>query len=223
MQNLRAFQRLIWQWPTDTFFRRKHGPRWAWWILLFPVPAAVLSFCAGSFLTSWLFYWAYWATVTVFQVTDRTMIAALRGQLRNWEARRRETRRTDAACMICLHVTDSPAYACPGCNQLHYDVMPSDLGTFNRWCGGCGAKFPTRPSRAAWHAQARCKRTECHQPLPEGAGAVRDIRVPVFGDMAAGKTRFLYASLTACCSTLTARTSSTTTSTTSPGTRRNAG
>ena len=28
-----------------------------------------------------------------------------------------------------------------------------------------------------------------------GAGAVRDIRVPVFGDISAGKTRFLYASL----------------------------
>jgi hypothetical protein len=193
-QNLYAFQQQIWRWPVATFFRGRHGPWWAWWILLFPVPFSVLSFCAGAFLASWLSYWVYWAVLTLFQVADKTVILALRGQLRTWEARRRETRHTAAACMTCLHVTEWPAYACPGCKQLHYDVMPGDLGTFRRKCA-CGATFPTRPSRAAWHAQAVCKRKECQQPLPEGAGAVRDIRVPVFGDMAAGKTRFLYASL----------------------------
>jgi hypothetical protein len=40
---------------------------------------------------------------------------------------------------------------------------------------------------------ALCQR--CSAPLPEGAGAVRDVRIPVFGDISAGKTRFLYASL----------------------------
>ncbi len=196
-QNLYDFQQRLWRWPVDTFFRGRHGPRWAWWILLFPVPVTVLSFCGGTFLSSWLSYWVYWAVLTVLQVTDRTVILALRGQLRTWEARRRETRHTAAACMNCLHVAEWPAYACPGpgCGQLHYDVMPGDLGTLYRKCGACGTTFPTLPSRAAWHAQAICKRHECHQPLPEGAGAVPDIRVPVFGDMAAGKTRFLYASL----------------------------
>lgn len=194
-QNLLAFQRRLWRWPAATFFRGRHGPRWVWWILLFPVPLTVLSFCAGSFVTSWMSYWVYWAVLTALQVTDRTVFLALRGQLRTWEARRRETRHTAAACMNCLHVTDSPAYACPGCGELHYDVMPGDLGTFYRKCGACGTTFPTLPSRAAWHAQAVCKRRECGRPLPKGAGAVRDIRVPVFGDMAAGKTRFLYAAL----------------------------
>ena len=93
-------------------------------------------------------------------------------------------------------MTDSPDYACPGCGRPHRDVMPGDLGTFYRKCGGdCNTTFPTRPSRAAWHARATCKRAECQKQLPEGAGAVRDIRVPVFGDMAAGKSSFLYASL----------------------------
>lgn len=194
-QNLHAAQQRLWRWPIATFFRGWHGPRWAWWILLFPVPFTVLPFCAGAFISSWMSYWVYWAVLTAFQFTDRTVILALRGQLRTWEARRRETRHTAAACMNCLHVTEWPAYACPGCNELHQDVMPGDLGTLYRKCGSCGTTFPTLPSRAAWHAQAICKRAECGKPLPEGAGAVRDIRVPVFGDMAAGKTRFLYASL----------------------------
>ncbi len=192
-QNLHAFQRRVWRWPVDTFLRGRHGPRWAWWIFLLPVTASVLLFCGGSVLTSWLSYGTYWAVLTVFQFTDRTVILALRGQMRVREARRRETLHTAAACMNCLHVTPWPAYACPGCGRLHHDVLPGDLGTFFRKCGQCHAKFPTLPSRAAWHTTAICKR--CGRPLPEGAGAVRDIRVPVFGDTAAGKTRFLYASL----------------------------
>jgi Double-GTPase 2 len=102
---------------------------------------------------------------------------------------------TAAACMSCLHVTPWPAYACPGCGRPHHNVMPGNLGTFYRKCGHCDTQFPTLPSRAAWRAKAICKREECQQPLPQGAGAVRDIRIPVFGDTAAGKTRFLYASL----------------------------
>lgn len=194
-QNLSAFQKRIWRWPADTFFKGRHGPRWAWWIFLLPVPVSVLFFLGGAFLTSWLSYWTYWAVLTVAQFTDRTLITALRGQMRAREARRRATMHTAAACMNCLHVTPWPAYACPGCGRPHHDVMPGDLGTLYRTCGQCGTRFPTLPSRAAWHTTAICKRQECQQPLPQGAGAVRDIRVPVFGDTAAGKTRFLYASL----------------------------
>jgi len=197
-QNLLAFQKRLWRWPVDTFFRGRGSVRpWVWWTFFIPVTYCVLTFCWASFLASWAAYWVYWTLLTLFQVTDRTVIATLRGQLRTWEASRREARHAHAACMNCLHVTDWPAYECPGpgCTQLHYDVMPGDLGTLYRKCGACGTTFPTLPSRAAWVAQAICKRKECHQPLPDGAGAVRDIRVPVFGDVAAGKTRYLGASL----------------------------
>jgi hypothetical protein len=184
----------MWRWPSDTFFRGRHGPRWAWWIFLFPVCVSVLLFVSGAFGTSWFSYWVYWAVVFAFRFTDKTVIASVRGWMRTREERRRVTMHTDAACMNCLHVTPWPAYACPdpSCGRLHHDVRPGNLGTFTRNCE-CGAKFPTLPSRAAWHATAVCKR--CRQPLPEGAGAVRDVRVPIFGDTSAGKTRFLYASL----------------------------
>jgi hypothetical protein len=47
--------------------------------------------------------------------------------------------------------------------------------------------------RAAWRLDAVCQR--CAKPLRTGAAAVRDIRIPIFGDTLAGKTRFLYAAL----------------------------
>jgi hypothetical protein len=191
---VKAVNTVMWRWPSDTFFRGTHGPRWAWWIFLFPVCVTVLLFVSGSFLASWFCYWVYWAVVFAFRFTDKTVIASVRGWLRTRENHRRLTMRTDAACMNCLHVTPWPAYACPNpaCGRLHHDVRPGDLGTLTRRCE-CGAKFPTLASRAAWHTAAVCKR--CRQPLPEGAGAVRDVRVPIFGDTSAGKTRFLYASL----------------------------
>ena len=193
--NLFAFQRRLWRWPLDTFVKGRNGPLWLWWILLIPVTATVLFFLGESLVASWFSYWTYWPVLTAAQFIDRTLIAALRGQMRVREARRRATWHTAAACMNCLHVTPWPAYACPGCGMAHHDVMPGDLGTLHRTCGKCGTRFPTLPSRAAWKATAICKRKECQQPLPAGAGAVTDIRVPVFGDTRAGKTRFLYASL----------------------------
>jgi hypothetical protein len=194
--NLLAYHKRLWTWPVNTFFKRRYGKhRWPWWVLLFPVPVSVLSFLGGAFLVSWASYWVYWGLLTASWWLDHTVIAVLRGQLRAREGRRRKGKHTAAACMKCLHVTPWPAYACRTCGERHHDVMPSDLGTFFRKCGRCGTTFPTLPSRAAWHTRAVCKRAECQQELPDGTGAVRDIRVPIFGAVAAGKTRFLYSSL----------------------------
>ncbi len=54
-------------------------------------------------------------------------------------------------------------------------------------------RLPTRASRAARRLSAVCQR--CRQPLSAGPGVVRDVRIPIFGDSSAGKTRFLYAAL----------------------------
>jgi hypothetical protein len=193
-RNLKRLVAKLWKWPADTFFKGRHGPRWAWWILLFPVPASVLLFNGAAFLTSWFSYWVYWAVIFAFQFTDKTVIASLRLHLRGREDKRRVTMYTDAACMNCLHVTPWPAYHClnPHCDLPHHHLQPGNLGTFTRRCR-CGAAFPAVPSRAAFQLKATCRR--CKQALPRGAGAVRDIRVPIFGDTSAGKTRFLFAAL----------------------------
>jgi hypothetical protein len=191
-KNLRALYKRVWRWPADTFYKGRHGPRWAWWIFLGPFVIAVNIFLLAAGLSAWFSYWVYWGVVGAGKWTDRTVWRLVRQQLRAAEMRRRKTRFTQAACMECMHVTPWPAYRCPSCAQVHHDVNPGQLGTFTRRCA-CGFGIPTRASRAAWKTTAECKR--CKKALPEGAGAVRDIRIPVFGDTNAGKTRFLYASL----------------------------
>ena len=191
-KNLRVLYGRMWKWPADTFYKGRHGPRWAWWIFLGPFVIAVNVFLLAAGLTAWFSYWVYWAVVGAGKWTGRTVWRLVRQQMRAAEARRRKARYAQAACMECLHVTQWPAYLCPSCGERHHDVNPGNLGTFTRRCA-CGASFPTLASKAAWKTTAACKR--CQKTLPEGAGAVRDIRIPVFGDANAGKTRFLYASL----------------------------
>jgi hypothetical protein len=191
-KNLRLLYGRMWKWPADTFYKGRHGPRWAWWIFLGPFVIAVNVFLLAAGLSAWFSYWVYWAVLATAKWTDRTAWQLVRQRMRAAEARRRKANYTQAACMECMHVTEWPAYLCPSCRKPHHDVNPGKLGTFTRNCV-CGATFPTRPSKAAWQATAQCKR--CKKELPEGTGAVRDIRIPVFGDVNAGKTRFLYASL----------------------------
>jgi hypothetical protein len=191
-KNLRALYKRTWTWPADTFYRGRHGPRWAWWIFLFPFTFATNIFMLAAGLSAWFCYWVYWGVVGGGKWIDWTVWRLVRRQMQAAEMHRRKTHYTQAACMECMHVTPWPAYRCPSCSEVHHDVNPGHLGTFTRRCA-CGASFPTRASRAAWKTTAECKR--CRKALPEGAGAVRDIRIPVFGDVNAGKTRFLHASL----------------------------
>jgi hypothetical protein len=189
--NLGKQYRRFWRWPRDTFVLGKHGNRFWWWAIL-PVSLSVMGFMLVGGAVAWACYWVYWAVVTSIMTVNGSIAGALRSYLHAAETRRRETRHAHASCMNCFHVTPWPAYRCPGCSMLHQDVRPGRLGLFFRRCE-CGYRFPVGASRTGWRLTAVCKR--CGEPLAEGAGAIRDIRVPIFGDTSAGKTRFLYASL----------------------------
>jgi hypothetical protein len=115
-------------------------------------------------------------------------IAVLRAGEAGWSG----VRKTSASCPKCFYVSKRPAYKCDGCGRLHRDLRPSRLGIFERRCE-CREVMPTMTLRAAWSEVAVCQR--CEEPLRQGAAAVRDVRMPIFGDVAAGKTRFLYAAL----------------------------
>lgn len=186
-RNVAGNNSAVWRGPARWFFRDAKG----WWVV-FPVPAAIVSFLAVASFTSWFCYSVYAVVTGACAAASRAVLDPAAALLRAAERARRLRLRTEAACVRCFHVTQWPDYQCPTCLQLHHDVRPGRLGLVSRRCE-CGTHLPMRASRAAWRITAVCKR--CGTPLSSGAGAVRDIRIPVFGDISAGKTRFLYASL----------------------------
>jgi hypothetical protein len=177
----------VWRRPTRVFFRDGRG----WWIL-FPVPIVIISFLLVASVVSGFCYLVYALVTAIFVGASLALLIPAAAILRGAERWRRGKKRTHAACMHCFHLTAWPAYQCRACLHPHHDVRPGRLGLLFRRCE-CGTHLPTMASRAAWRMTPLC--TRCETPLPEGAGAVPDIRIPVFGDVSAGKTRFLYASL----------------------------
>lgn len=178
----RARYRKLWKWPFTLFI----------WILFAPVSVAALLclLVAGltTLLLAGLFALVMWICAGVTTAVFGAGVLLLRGAEGAWHARMR----TEASCPHCYHVTPRPAYRCPGCQRLHRDVRPGRLGLFTRRCT-CGTLLPTMVLRAAWHLEAVCQK--CGKPLRAGSAALRDVRVPIFGDTSAGKTRFLYAGL----------------------------
>lgn len=172
----------LWRWPGKPLV----------WILLLPVTAAAVICLVTAWLTTVLLEsllaLVIWASAAVTGAAFAMAAVMLCGIERGWHT----VMRTEASCPHCYHVTPRPAYLCPGCSALHRDIRPSRLGLLTRRCE-CGTLMPTMVLRAAWHLQAVCQR--CEKPLRIGSAALRDVRIPIFGDTSAGKTRFLYAAL----------------------------
>lgn len=120
-------------------------------------------------------------------VTTTGLVRSVDFLVRRW-------RKAEGSCHACHWVTMLPAYPCRNCQQLHRDLRPGWLGVWWHKCG-CGARLPTTVLRATKRLGAKCPR--CGESLRRGAGALTDIRLPVFGPMSAGKTRLVYAALVA--------------------------
>lgn len=116
------------------------------------------------------------------------------GLLRSGDQLIRRLRHASGSCQSCYHVTPLPAFACPGCGQLHRDVRPGRLGGLWRRCA-CGRSLPTSVLRIARKTPPCCPR--CGETLRSGAAVVTDVRLPVFGPVSAGKTRLVYTGLLA--------------------------
>jgi hypothetical protein len=177
----------VWRKPAKAFFHDARG----WWFL-FPIPLAIISFLVVMTLASWFCFGVYALVNVVCAGASLAVLVPAGALLRTAERWRRRRVLTQGACMRCFHVTPWPAYRCLACRRTHHDVRPGRLGLLTRRCE-CGTHLPTRASRATWRVPPLCQR--CGLSLPEGAGGVRDVRIPVFGDISAGKTRFLYSSL----------------------------
>jgi hypothetical protein len=178
----RARYRRLWHWPCKR----------AVWILLAPVSIAAIICLLVTGLTTLVlaatFALVAWACAAIATMAFAGAVILLRAVESGWH----RLMRADASCPQCYHVTPWPAYRCPGCSRLHRDVRPGRLGLLARRCE-CGTLLPTMVLRAAWRLEAVCQR--CSEPLRAGSAAIRDVRIPIFGDTSAGKTRFLYAAL----------------------------
>jgi Double-GTPase 2 len=174
--------RKLWNWPS--------GP--VTWIVFLPVTLAALLCLAVAGLSALVFTGLFslvmWVCAALMATASGGTAMLLRGVESGWHTRIR----TEASCPRCYHVTPRPAYHCPKCRRLHRDVRPGRLGLFTRRCV-CGQRLPTMVLRAAWRLEAVCQK--CGEPLRPGSAALRDVRIPIFGDTSAGKTRFMYAGL----------------------------
>jgi Double-GTPase 2 len=178
----RARYRKLWKWPGRPLV----------WILLLPLSVVALTCLLIAGLTTIVLAVLFalvtlicaGASVAVFTAT----VLLLRGAESSWH----KLKRAEASCPHCYQVMPRPAYRCPGCSKLHRDLRPGRLGLFARRCD-CGTLLPTMVLRAAWRLSAVCQK--CAKPLRAGSGTLRDVRIPIFGDTSAGKTRFLYSGL----------------------------
>lgn len=163
-----------------------------WWFLFFPLPA--MTFLV--LLAAWPFMVAqtlifllafslvlviaapiYWALVLVARTFDGLWRAARGGQ---------------TSCPQCYAVMPYSAFQHSGCSAVHHDVRSASEGILHRRCR-CGKLLSITVVRAAWRLDASCQR--CGAFMPRGSSALRDLRVSVFGDVNAGKTRFTFAAL----------------------------
>lgn len=184
-------QRAIFKRPMDAFFTDRHGSPVGWWIF-FPIPVVVITCMLAAGLAATACYGLFALVSLGCMAVTMAVFGPIAAILLGLENGRRRLVRTQASCPRCFHVTPWPAYRCPRCSILHRDVRPGRLGLIMRRCE-CGKMLPTMTLRAAWRLKAACQR--CRKPLPPGAGAVRDVRISVFGDPKVGKTRFLHAAL----------------------------
>jgi hypothetical protein len=103
-----------------------------------------------------------------------------------------KARHSETSCPSCFRLMDRPAYKCPSCGELHRDIRPDLRGSFFRSCT-CGKRLPTGVLRATWRLDGACQ--YCGAEVHRGAGVLQDVRVPVFGEPHAGKTRLIFAGL----------------------------
>lgn len=94
-------------------------------------------------------------------------------------------------CPTCYRRVTYPAYECPGCEKLHRDIRPGRLGILRRYCGNCGTSMPTLLLFGSSRMTAYCPYGGIKEPMEHRPGKTREIILPFFGEVGAGKTRLL--------------------------------
>ena len=164
------------------------------WPVVLPVVVALAAVTAGVAAG----YLAAAAVVAAATVVAWSIGLVLAGTLRGVDLVWQRVFQAAASCPSCYAVTGLPAYRCAGSHpagvNLHRVLRPGRLGVLRRRCS-CGILLPTTVLRAAYRLKAVCQM--CGQPLHDAAGVAADVRVPVFGAAASGKTHLIMGGLVA--------------------------
>ena len=94
-------------------------------------------------------------------------------------------------CISCFERIPYPAYLCPKCKTIHWDIRPGRYGVLRRTCQ-CGIRIPTLLLLGTAELEAMCPRRACRHPLEYRPGEAQEVILPVFGPKGAGKTMLLW-------------------------------
>src|ERR1700733_14759678 len=98
--------RTIWRRPANSF-RSSVG----WWIV-FPIPLAVIGFLLIMSLASWFCYLVYALVDILCAGVSLAVLVPAATIMQAAERWRRGRKNAQAACMMCFHVTQWPAFRC---------------------------------------------------------------------------------------------------------------
>lgn len=135
-----------------------------------------------------------WLGVTIMQLIAKIYGSFQKGygrRLHKKEVENRAAMSADIQCTECFRLVDMPAFRCPSCSNLHYDISPGALGLRERICQ-CGTTLPVGVLEASKYMQAVCPHDGCHADLAPGSGTRRLASVPVFGTVSSGKSTFIH-------------------------------
>lgn len=96
-------------------------------------------------------------------------------------------------CPSCYHRVAYPAYKCPTCDHLHADVRPGRHGMLRRRCACDGGGKPMRTLIILGSHRLPAFCTNCGESMSEAVGRSRELVLPLFGGVAAGKTQLMAA------------------------------
>lgn len=139
-----------------------------------------------------LLMFVFWLALLAVKIAGDVLFWIATGLVQLVDGLYARLRHTEASCPACFSVMHRPAYTCPKCGSLHRDIRAGRLGSFFRVCT-CGHRLPTSVLRAAWRLDAVCQ--QCGARVHRGAAVLTDVRVPVFGEPHAGKTRLIFAGM----------------------------
>jgi hypothetical protein len=100
-------------------------------------------------------------------------------------------RHIQVRCISCFERIPYPAYLCPKCKTIHWDIRPGRYGVLRRTCE-CGMRMPTLLLLGTAQLEAICPRRACRHPLEYRPGEVQEVILPLFGPKGAGKTMLLW-------------------------------